>query len=309
MAVRGRRFTLDVGPCHAHAPHCAVPSPCAKDVKTKGAQNTRTGHAEFLCTPHTIVSVWYVDRDHLSPAARLDGDYDRRTRSPDRSRSSPELYGARSSRRNPSPETSRAHRGDLSDRKRDRRGRSPEIDRSRRRESPEQDRSSKARRDPRSERDKPTEIERDRVAILVLESSVEWKALSSCALLVAVVAMIVHIAVTRNAQSEVEDVSGSAADIIQLSVPYLALKEQRNKAQVWYTICAVVLSCASVPPLVKASRDSIINDIAASADVEASTGSPAAKAPHSLTWACATFALAQCFAVHAMLWGSGAPLC
>ena len=132
----------------------------------------------------------------------------------------------------------------------------------------------------------------------MLNNSAEWQVLASCALLLAGIAMIVHMVLTREARGDSLAASGSQADSVQLSAPELALREECDKAKLWFTLCAVVLACTSVPTLVKASRERVVSEIV-SADVQVSTG-----------WAWITFIIALCFGIHAMLWGSGAqPRC
>jgi hypothetical protein len=133
----------------------------------------------------------------------------------------------------------------------------------------------------------------------VLNNSVGWQVLASCALLLAFITMVVHIVLTRDAQDDSEAAPGSAAGSVQLSAPEIALREERDKAKLWFSLCAMVLVCVSVPPLVKASRGRGVDEIA-SADAEVPRRS------HNLGCAWATFIVALCFGMHAMLWGSGA---
>ena len=110
--------------------------------------------------------------------------------------------------------------------------------------------------------------------------------------------------------NDAEAGAGSAASAVLLSEPKEQrdneLKEQRDNAKLLYTLCAVALACSSMPPLVKANRDYVVDEIGIS-DVQPSTRSLAlTRGSHNLIWAWAIFFLALCFAVHAMLWGSGA---
>ena len=80
-----------------------------------------------------------------------------------------------------------------------------------------------------------------------------WCLTAVLTLLVAVSAMIVHITQARKDSDSGGD-DTEAAEAAECG-SYLALKEQHDKAKLWYTACALVLVCSSVPPLVKASRD------------------------------------------------------
>ena len=90
--------------------------------------------------------------------------------------------------------------------------------------------------------------------LALLRASTAWCLTAVLTLLVAVVAMIIHITQARkdsDSGGDDTETAGAAAECGS----YLALKEQHDKAKLWYTACALVLVCSSVPPLVKASRD------------------------------------------------------